>query len=45
MKHPQPTTAALATLIILQVVMLGALYAQIAPHPPATVAPFAIAPF
>lgn len=45
---PAPTsaaTSALATLIILQAVMLAALYAQIAPHPPAVVTPFAIAPF
>ncbi len=45
MKHPQPATAALTTLIILQLVMLGALYAQIAPHPPASIALFGIAPF
>lgn len=45
MKQTYPATAALSTLIILQVVMLGALYAQIAPHPPNAVAPFAIAPF
>lgn len=38
-------TSALATLIILQGVMLTALFAQIAPHPPAAVAPFGIAPF
>ena len=45
-----PTTtrhvqAALATLIILQLVMLGALFAQSAPHPPAAIPLFAIAPF
>lgn len=45
MKHTRIATSALATLIILQVVMLCALFAQIAPHPPAAVAPFAIAPF
>jgi hypothetical protein len=37
--------ACLATLIILQLVMLGALFAQSAPHPPATIPLFAIAPF
>lgn len=37
--------AALLTLIILQVVMLAALYAQIPPHPPRAVAPFALGPF
>ena len=36
---------ALATLIILQTVMLGSLYAGVAPHPPATIPLFAIAPF
>ncbi|TNE62598.1 MAG: hypothetical protein EP341_00025 [Sphingomonadales bacterium] len=38
-------TAALSALIILQLVMLGALYAQVPPHPPATIPLFAIAPF
>lgn len=37
--------AALLALIILQSVMLAALYAGVAPHPPATIVPFAIAPF
>ena len=37
--------AALATLIILQLVMLGALFAQSAPHPPAAIPLFGIAPF
>lgn len=37
--------AALAALIILQSVMLAALYAGVAPHPPAAIAPFAIALF
>lgn len=41
----QPATAALAALILLQTTMLGALYAGVAPHPPATIAPFAMAPF
>lgn len=37
--------AALAALIILQLTMLGALFAQSAPHPPATIPLFGIAPF
>lgn len=37
--------AALVVLLSLQLVMLGALYAQIAPHPPRAVAPFALGPF
>lgn len=45
MPHPnQTSTAALAVLIILQAVMLGALYAGIPPHPPATTPLFGIAP-
>lgn len=39
------TTAALAGLIILQLVMLGSLYAQIAPHPPAIIPISGIGPF
>jgi len=38
-------SAALSVLIILQLVMLGALYARVPPHPPATIPLFAIAPF
>lgn len=38
-------TAALATLILLQVVMLTALYAGIRPHPPSAIPLFGIAPF
>ncbi len=38
-------TAALSTLIILQLLMLSALFTQTVPHPPLAVAPFAIAPF
>lgn len=38
-------TAAIAALIILQLIMLGALYTQTAPHPPNAVPPFGIAPF
>ena len=37
--------AALTALIVLQLTMLGALFAQSAPHPPATIALFGIAPF
>jgi len=37
--------AALAALIILQLTMLGALFAQSTPHPPATIPLFGIAPF
>lgn len=37
--------AALATLILLQVVMLSALYAGIKPHPPVATPLFGIAPF
>ena len=37
--------AALATLILLQVTMLSALYAGIAPHPPAATPLFGMAPF
>ncbi len=37
--------AALTTLIVLQLTMLAALFAQSAPHPPATIPLFAIAPF
>jgi hypothetical protein len=40
-----PVAAALATLIILQALMLMALFAGVAPHPPAAVAPFGIGPF
>ena len=41
----KPTIAALVTLIILQLLMLMALFTQTVPHPPLAVAPFAIAPF
>ena len=45
MPHPDHTsTAALAVLIILQAVMLGALYAGIPPHPPTATPLFGIAP-
>jgi len=38
-------TAALATLIVLQAVMLSALYAGVEPHPPEATPLFGIAPF
>ena len=38
-------TAALATLIVLQAVMLSALYAGVRPHPPEAIPLFGIAPF
>lgn len=45
-----PTTlriayAALTTLIIVQLIMLGSLFAGLAPHPPRTIPFFAMAPF
>lgn len=39
------STAAMSMLIILQAVMLSALYAGVPPHPPAATPLFAIAPF
>lgn len=45
MPDHRPARAALATLIILQTVMLASLFAGVQPHPPATIAPFAMAPF
>ena len=39
------TSAALVTLIMLQVIMLSALYAGIRPHPPVATPLFGIAPF
>lgn len=44
-RHDKPATAALAALIILQLVMLGSLYAGVPPHPPAHTPLFGIAPF
>ena len=41
----RPANAALATLIILNIVMLGALLAQIAPHPPKATPLFGIGPY
>lgn len=37
--------AALGTLVVLQLVMLSSLYADVAPHPPASTPLFGIAPF
>ena len=45
MSESRSISAALSVLIILQLVMLGALYAQVPPHPPATIPLFEIAPF
>lgn len=46
MTHPtRHAIAALATLIILQAIMLSSLYAGIAPHPPAATPLFGIGPF
>lgn len=44
-QQAKPVTAALATLILLQTLMLMALFAGVPPHPPAAVAPFGIGPF
>jgi len=41
----QTSTAALSALIILQAVMLSALYAGVPPHPPVATPLFGIAPF
>jgi hypothetical protein len=43
--HDRQALAALATLILLQFVMLSALYAGIRPHPPIATPLFGIAPF
>ena len=45
MTDTRSLSAALVALIILHLVMLGALYAKVPPHPPATIPLFAIAPF
>jgi hypothetical protein len=46
MTHPErQTSAALVTLITLQLIMLSALYAGIKPHPPVATPLFGIAPF
>ena len=44
-QNEHPITAALVTLIILQAIMLMALFAGVAPHPPAHIPLFGIAPF
>ncbi|MCV6586065.1 MAG: hypothetical protein OIF47_11070 [Marinibacterium sp.] len=44
-QNTRQTTAALATLIVLQLIMLSALYAGIRPHPPVATPLFGIAPF
>lgn len=43
--HTTALRAALATLGVLQLVMLGSLYAGVAPHPPVATPLFGIAPF
>ncbi|MEZ5876445.1 MAG: hypothetical protein R3D43_01055 [Tepidamorphaceae bacterium] len=43
--YDRPAAASLAALVILQLIMLGSLYAGTPPHPPAAIPFFAIAPF
>ncbi len=43
--HAKSAQAALTVLGVLQVVMLGSLYAGVPPHPPQSIALFGIAPF
>ncbi|NNE89232.1 MAG: hypothetical protein HKN27_14245 [Silicimonas sp.] len=45
MPDNRASIAALSSLILLQLVMLSALYADIAPHPPASTPLFGMAPF
>ena len=45
MSNDRPSIAALSTLIVLQLVMLSALYAGIPPHPPVSTPLFGMAPF
>ncbi len=45
MHSERPAIAALSTLILLQLIMLSALYAGIPPHPPVSTPLFGIAPF
>lgn len=45
MPNERPIIAALSALILLQLVMLSALYAGIAPHPPVATPLFGMAPF
>ena len=44
-QHERQALAALATLILLQMIMLSALYAGVPPHPPEATPLFGIAPF
>ncbi|MEW9918150.1 hypothetical protein AB2B41_00920 [Marimonas sp. MJW-29] len=44
-KHQRPVIAALLALIVLQLIMLSALYAGVPPHPPVATPLFGIAPF
>lgn len=44
-QHSRQVVAALTTLILLQLIMLSALYAGIPPHPPVATRLFGIAPF
>ena len=43
--HDRQTLAALVSLIVLQLIMLSALYAGVKPHPPVMTPLFGIAPF
>lgn len=45
MSESRLISAAPSVLIILQLVMLGAIHAQVTPHPPATIPLFVITPF
>ena len=45
MHNDRAAVAALSALILLQLVMLSALYAGVAPHPPVATPLFAMAPF
>ncbi|MGJ8588857.1 MAG: hypothetical protein ACSHXW_11940 [Yoonia sp.] len=45
MHNDRATVAALSALILLQLVMLSALYAGVAPHPPVATPLFGMAPF
>lgn len=44
-RHQRPVIAALLALILLQLIMLSALYAGVPPHPPVATPLFGIAPF
>lgn len=43
--NPRAATAALSTLIVLQIIMFSTLLAGVAPHPPAATPAFGIGPF